>query len=447
MHTMRGNGPLVRLIRAVNREAQYRYLFAVARDCKEETAVLYRNNDSALPLIDMLERGGIPYNSKKSDEVFFSNRIVNDVADIINFAYDQRNTDIFMRIYYKFDIQLSKKATEYACEQSRKSGKPILEELLHCPDLARYAKDAVIDLIEAFPEILKDDAVTALNRIWRGMRYGNFVRSRNLDEGKLTILKMLGQNELGPRRLLDRLGELQSIIRGHDNKPENKLLLSTVHSSKGLEYSRVYLLDVIDGILPQKKPSDLETDDEIKLYEEDRRVYYVAMTRAKNELNLFGCAGLDSCFTGEVLASMPQEEIDEDDVFAAFKRNMCGKKYTDKALGQGRIIAQCGETVLVDYDRHSAQLLTIAQMLENRDTTITYTASNAKAKAKPSSLTTPKARFNTLNIKEGTRIEHKSFGSGTVTAINDDIAEVYFHRNKQTKRIKLSLCISAGLLK
>ena len=230
-----------------------------------------------------------------------------------------------MRIYYKFGSPITKKAAIYACEQSRKSGKPILEELIHCPELGTYAKDAAIDLFTTFPEIRKDNAETAIIRIWRNLRYGTYVRDKNLDAGKLDILCMLGRNETSLQGLLRRLAELRSIIQNHENSQNTKFLLSTVHSSKGLEYNRVHLLDIFDGTLPSQNPSEIKEPDEVRQYEEDRRLYYVAMTRAKNELHIFGCADSNSSFTSEVLASMPQEVTDEEDVFAAFKHNMCGK--------------------------------------------------------------------------------------------------------------------------
>ena len=67
---MRGEGPALKEIWVQDRSAQYRYLAQVAQDCKEETAVLYRDNDSALPLIDLLERRGIPYACRQRESFF-----------------------------------------------------------------------------------------------------------------------------------------------------------------------------------------------------------------------------------------------------------------------------------------------------------------------------------------------------------------------------------------
>ena len=53
-----------------------------------------------------------------------------DLLDIIAFANDRRNTEAFLRIYYKIGCGITKKAAEYACEACQRSGKTVLEELL-----------------------------------------------------------------------------------------------------------------------------------------------------------------------------------------------------------------------------------------------------------------------------------------------------------------------------
>lgn len=68
-----------------NRSNQYNYLVKVAEGClknNEETAVLYRDNESVLPLADLLDRKGIPFCIRSSDMTFFSHRVVADVVNI-----------------------------------------------------------------------------------------------------------------------------------------------------------------------------------------------------------------------------------------------------------------------------------------------------------------------------------------------------------------------------
>ena len=101
----------IRTIDIARRKGQYGYLLKVARNLMEKdaedqktTAVLYRDNESALPLIDLLEKQEIPYRIKNAEISFFSHRIVNDIRNIILFATDTTNTELFLQIYYKFQL-------------------------------------------------------------------------------------------------------------------------------------------------------------------------------------------------------------------------------------------------------------------------------------------------------------------------------------------------------
>lgn len=450
----RGVGLAIQTISVSDRAVQFKYLFAVAKDCIMETAVLYRNSDSALPLIDMFERSGIAYNCKKFDSVFFSHRVIIDITDIINFAYNTLDTEIFMRIYYKFGSPITKKAATYACDQSCRSGKSILEELIYFPELSRYAKEAAIDLLTMFPEIPKDNAETAIRRIWGMMGYGRYVEANKLDTGKFSILCMLGKSEPSPLDLLRRLQELKAIVQNHTNSSATKFILSTIHSSKGLEYDRVFLLDIFDGTLPSRIGPETMTPDDIRQYEEDRRLYYVAITRAKNELYLFACKDKPSAFTEEIMCVLPTEIVDENDVMSFFKQNLCGKTYTHKENGKGTLIAQCNDSMLIEYESGKLQLLTVAQMFENKDTTVKYEAVPIAKKSEPIGSVFQQGAKLSPQVKEyyasmavpGNTITHNKYGVGVITNFDVEYITVLFDGSDEPKKFGLVMSIQKGFL-
>ena len=80
--------------------------------------------------------------------------------------------------------------------------------------------------------------------------------------------------------------ELEKIYRQQNQNPES-VALATLHSSKGLEYDNVYIIDVNEGIMPYKKAV---LDNEV---EEERRMFYVGMTRAKKKLHLYSIEQLN----------------------------------------------------------------------------------------------------------------------------------------------------------
>ena len=77
------------------------YLVRMAERCQAQTAVLYRNHENVLPLVDQLERKGIPYRLRNAEMTFFTHRVVADIRNIIAFAMNPRDTAVFLQIYYK----------------------------------------------------------------------------------------------------------------------------------------------------------------------------------------------------------------------------------------------------------------------------------------------------------------------------------------------------------
>ncbi len=438
----RPNGQGIQKISVSSRTAQYKYLFALAGSCQQETAVLYRNNDSALPLIDLFERNGIAYNCKKFEDAFFTHRIIVDLTDIIRFSYDPYDADRFMRIYYKFGAPITKSCALYACAQSIRSGRSILDELVGAPELHDLGLEAAQDLQALLPQLNNQSADAAVCQIFNTLRYRSYAEQNKLDLGKLDILRMLAKQEPTPMRLLERLSELRMLIQNHVNRSENMLTLSTVHSSKGLEYERVYLLDVLDGILPRKALGELSSGEDTQQYEEDRRIYYVAMTRAKNELFLFDCPDRKSQFTDEILPFLPRDRMEPDDIFAPFSHNLCGKSYRHKVYGKGKIIAHHGMTLLVEFSREHMQLMTLSRMLDDRDTS---PAGDAPITAP--GVSAEEAAYYSSDIRIGSRVSHKTFGPGVILSIVGGVADIRFEQDHTVRRIMLEVSFRNGILK
>lgn len=214
--------------------------------------VLYRNNDSALPLIDALERAGLPYRCRSFDDTFFTHRIVCDMQDILRFAAAPDDAERFLRIYYKFGALISKEAAQAACVQSGRTSTPVLDCLLAQARLSDEGRERVRRVKAGLEQLQTLPGEVLMRTIWGTLGYGGFVTERRLDPGKYFILQMLAAREPSAEAFLARMDTLRQTIRTHEDAPDALLTLSTIHSSKGLEYERVYLLDVHDGVLPSR---------------------------------------------------------------------------------------------------------------------------------------------------------------------------------------------------
>lgn len=371
MTTSRPEGKPVREIVLRDRRSQYAYLLKVARECREETAVLYRDNDCALPLIDLLERQGIPYRCRQMDFGFFTNRVTRDVTDIIRLSQCPWDKDAFLRVYYKFGAAITRQAAEYAaayCPEGQ-SLFTFLSEQEGLSDRARMKAKALHTHLENMRQERADKAVY---RIRRFMGYGDYLEERGADPQRLSILESLGEQESTPAGLLERLDELRRILQ-NNNRGDCPFLLSTIHSSKGLEYERVYLMDVLDGIFP-KEGEDVDAD-------EERRLFYVGMTRAREELSIFTFQNMEqvSSFSRYLFpkeAPNPRPVRPQSRAFSA-RRSAApkalppmedfvpGRKVLHRQFGPGAVIARKEDIITLELENGTQKRLSLSTALRS----------------------------------------------------------------------------------
>ena len=290
----------------LGREKQYSYLLSMAKEIKRKTAVLYRDNESVLPLVDLLEREGVPYNIKNADMAFFTNRVVIDIVNMLRFAFVPMDEEIFMKIDFKVQTYLSKKDAIEMCQLAERNHSGILDaaELLN---LNGHVLGNCRSLRTHFKNMASENPYKAINRIEKFMGYGEYLISNNIDNNKVFILKMIAKQEKDIPSFLNRLNELRMILQEKQYTPGAKFILSTIHSSKGLEYENVILIDAINGVFPNKviRSNSRATAQDKKNFEEERRIFYVGITRAKEKLTIFKYTDKQSVFINEL---RPQKE-------------------------------------------------------------------------------------------------------------------------------------------
>ncbi|MFO3714057.1 ATP-dependent helicase [Oribacterium sp. P9] len=337
----------IREIPLANRKAQYSYLLKVAEGCtaayaadqeqravaadevKERAdggpatdtlhadrrrslspiAVLYRDHECALPLIDLLERNGVPYKMRNADIGFFTNRVVLDICNIIRLAENPLNTELFMQLYYKLGTYLRKQDAQSIADISQLEGLSVWDVALKHGGLNAYTKGKVRAIQTHMRNLRKESAGRAVHRIVEYMGYREYMERSEIKDTKLDILRILADQEDSPRHLVDRLEKLRQVLKEKSSERDCPFILSTIHASKGLEYDSVYLLDVIDGVLPAQIPKDLKKAEkaELEAYEEERRLFYVGITRAKDQLYVFTMKTQHSAFCDELFQRTPKK--------------------------------------------------------------------------------------------------------------------------------------------
>lgn len=251
-------------------------------DKNENTGILFRNNISAISLISYLLENNIDFsiNSKIMD--FFESKIFLDMINIINFSNDFNDVEIFSEIYYKISSYLSKDDIEKLIY------KPVNENIFDFfenSDIEDFKKDALFNIEKKLNHLRKLDIDKKISFIYQSLSYKDYIDMLSRKYKEETVNKDIYIESLKyftkSCENLDQVYEKIKIIEKKSKSlSENNLKLSTIHSSKGLEYDTVFVIDLIKN----EFPIILDKENYFERLEEERRIFYVGLTRARDSL-------------------------------------------------------------------------------------------------------------------------------------------------------------------
>lgn len=250
----------------------------------ENTAVLLRTNQEAEGLIGALMERQVPFSMKEKLPNIFHHWICRNMLAYMRFAAGDRSRKNFLEIMNRPNRYLSRDALG----ADREISFDRLREFYRDKD---WMCDRITTLETHFRILRGLAPFAAMNFIRKGMGYEEYLeeyaRYRKIKPEELTeILDRLLESAKGMDSLKDWEAYIEDYTRrleeqaAKQEKEQKGVLISTLHGVKGLEYDEVYILNVNEGSIPYKK-AVLEP-----AVEEERRLFYVGMTRAKKRLTL-----------------------------------------------------------------------------------------------------------------------------------------------------------------
>ena len=288
---VRGAGVRPRCVTVLDEQAQAGYVVEQVLDCRERgvdlrrQAVLFRNSDHSDVLELELMRRNIPY-VKYGGLKFLEAAHVKDLLAVLRWADNPRNRMAAFRVLQLLP-GMGPANSARACDAFETAG-------FHWPVLASHAVPAAArEHWPAFAALMR--SIGRADAPWAGQ----VTQVRAWYEPQLERLYAASMARAGDLGQLERLAvqyasreafvteltldppQATGDLAGDPLLDEDYLVLSTVHSAKGQEWQSVHVLNVTDGSFPSEFATGRP-----ELVEEERRLLYVAMTRARDELHL-----------------------------------------------------------------------------------------------------------------------------------------------------------------
>lgn len=373
-------------------------------------AVLYRTNAQSRVFEQMFLRDGLPYKIIGGLR-FYDRAEIKDLIAYLKLLYQPRDTISFRRIVNVPKRGLGDVSVGKFLAWQEQSGMDVIESLTRadeCPDLTPRARGSLVGLGNELADIQKQaDKVTPdqiIEAVIKRFRYDSYIDD-GTDQGearKENVGELISMaKEYGD--LASFLEEVALISGADVVNHDEAVTLMTLHAAKGLEFPVVYMVGMEDGLFPNARAELDESQ-----MEEERRLCYVGMTRAREELYL--SYAVRRTVRGEPRINMP----------SAFLADALGEETLDSDLD--------GVDEDVDYDTDYGEVNYGARFNQG------YGRSHRRAYKLDDE---PYYEPEQVELAIGDKVRHQMFGIGQVVSIDGSVVEVYF-KDGHTRKLNVA---------
>lgn len=406
--TANGEGNQISLIKSVSDNEEGRFVASEIFEQKatnnfknEDFAILYRTNSQSRALEEALRKAGIAYRIYGGLS-FYQRKEIKDLLAYMRFALNQNDEQAFRRIINLPKRGIGDTSVEKMVVAAFEHDIPLWEVLTNIdaflPGRAANAVNDFVTIIKSFRISAENkDAYEAANHIaknsgllkelYEDKTIEGLNRYENVQELLNAIKEFVDTPEVEDKSLSAFMQDI-ALLTDQDkaNQETDVVTLMTIHSAKGLEFSNVFLVGMEEDLFPSQMMMSSRAD-----LEEERRLFYVAITRAKQ--NLYFSYALSRYRYGRLMNCEPSRFIEEVDPSYIKVNTRYGSR--EPKLGNTGISAP---GVSSNYARN---------LIANRN----------NAPKKPPQYHKPSDNFSpsdTSNLKEGQKVEHPKFGFGKV---------------------------------
>lgn len=344
----------------------------------DDIAVLYRTNSQSYAIERALREQHIPYRIVGGLR-FLDRAVVKDVIAYLRLLYQPNDRVSFQRIVNVPKRSIGAVSLQKFLTWNDQQNQSIIDGLLSigaADGITGRAKNSLLELGDLLSELQQDlDGAPAdlIEKIITKTGYGDYVNDGSVQaEDRLENLGVLVAEAKAYADVATFLEEM-ALMSSSDDQAEAEVTLMTLHAAKGLEFPVVFLVGMEEGLLPHARVFDTGKTDDI---EEERRLCYVGVTRAREELFVtcassrtqFGQIGYNlpsrflsemGLYSGEVDQPASRQMFDETEFYSDELGLDVGDRVRTPLFGAGQVVDIDGLAVVVQFDSGQVKKLNV----------------------------------------------------------------------------------------
>jgi DNA helicase II / ATP-dependent DNA helicase PcrA len=254
-------------------------------------AILFRTHAGSRAIFERLANSNLPFIIDSDAESFYDRRIVKSILAFLKLSLNEDDAHAFSDILPSLFLKQS--ALNDCKANSILNDCSLLEALGHLKLTHKFQEKKVKKVVELTRRLKYSSPSAAIETIEKEIGFQDFLKKRGDEASKLEKgsddikdLKVAAKNFDSINALLDHASHMSSMNKEIKNMRKHfsdAITLSTIHRAKGLEYNTVYIIGTVDGSIPHDYALN---NADSRAIEEERRLLYVAVTRAKEQLYL-----------------------------------------------------------------------------------------------------------------------------------------------------------------
>jgi DNA helicase-2/ATP-dependent DNA helicase PcrA len=261
-------------------------------DSPSDFAILYRTNAGSRAVFERLASSSLPFKIDLDADAFYDRYIVKSALAFLRISLNEDDnqalSDILPFLFLKQAVLKDIKAISILQDCS------FLEAISYLKTAHSFQEKKLIKAVATIRTLKQSSPLTAIEKIEKDIGFLDFLKKRGNESNKLEKgsddlkdLKVAAKSFDSIEALLahaEHMSSMNNEIKNLSKHFTEAITLSTIHRAKGLEYKGVYIIGAVDGSLPHDFSLDSYRNGDFSAMEEERRLFYVAMTRAKEQL-------------------------------------------------------------------------------------------------------------------------------------------------------------------